>query len=80
MFELSAERAFRRGEQASNRMVPWKTMIILSLGIFKRRQDMTIRRDLNTVGLLRALPSLSIFVEYTREQSQGGYYLVRERR
>lgn len=41
---------------------------------------MTIKRDLNSVGPFRTLPSLSIFIECPREQSQRDYSLIRERR
>lgn len=39
-----------------------------------------IKRDSNSEGPLRILPSLSIFIECPRERSQGDDSLIRERR
>ena len=72
-------KSFQTGEPLSNR-VPRETRIILSRGLFRRQQDTMIKKGSNSVGPLRILPSLSIFLECPRERSQGDDSLIRERR
>lgn len=72
-------KSFQTGEQLSNSMSALENQDHFTTGVIQREASMTIKRDLNSVGPLGTLPSLSIFIECPREQSQRDYSLIRER-